>query len=175
MAPHQEKCLREVDPPPLRGVEGLLKWCFVADDSFGLLWSPVRSFHSHDETFFISHHRNGSSEETVEAAPRWCPPTPPTKEGTKIFNLHVACCRVATASAVIASLNYSFFTTILWIHIKFYSCYNLITDGGNHALLFYSWSSRFRLVYEYSPAPNNLKMLTGPTFICSSSVNKYFR
>lgn len=104
-------------PPPLRGVEGLLKWCFVADDSFGLLWSPVRSFHSHDETFFISRHRNGSSDPTEEAAPRWCPP--PMKEGTKIFNLHVACCRAATASAVIASLNYSFFTTILWIHIKF--------------------------------------------------------
>lgn len=65
-------CLREVDPP--REVEGLLKWCFVADDSFGLLWSPVRSFHSHDETFFIWHNRNGSRDPAEEAAICRCPP-----------------------------------------------------------------------------------------------------
>lgn len=76
MAPHQESAYvrwhGDVPPSPLQEVEGRLKWCFVADDSFGLLWSPVRSFHSHDKTFFIPHNRKGLSDPAEEAAECWC-------------------------------------------------------------------------------------------------------
>lgn len=104
-------------PPPSEGLKvswnGVLLQ-MIHSVCFGHLWGHF----THMTRRFSFH-----ATETVQATRRrkqlHVGAPPPMKEGTKIFNLHVACCRAATASAVIASLNYSFFTTILWIHIKF--------------------------------------------------------
>lgn len=125
-------CLRELDNPPSQerlkvswnGV--LLQMNYAV--CFGHLWGHF--------THMTRHFSFGTTE-TVHATrqrKQLCR-CPLTKDGTKTFES--PCCRAATASAVIAFFffNYSFFTKILWIHIKFYSCYNLITDGREKCII----------------------------------------
>lgn len=156
MAPHQESAYvrwcGDVPLPPHGEVEGRLEWCFVADDSFGLLWSPVRLFHSHDETFFIPHPRKrfqGPGRRSCRTSVLF------NELRHNHFNLHVACCYAV--STIIVLLNYSFFTTILWIHINFYSYCNLITDGGKlRYYIIHEAQGSDWVIYVVS---NNLKML----------------
>lgn len=152
------KCLREVarrcapTPPPLRGWRSpgmvfccrwFIRFALVTCEVISLTWRDI--FHSAQQNGFKQPSRRSSWMLVLFNEVR-----------RNHFHLQVAWCHAVTVSTVIVFLNYSFFTTILWIHIKFYSCCNLITDGGHYYIIHETQGSGWII----NVVSNHLKILT---------------